>query len=210
MRKHGKHVFSSAGLGRIGRDVGKSFSLVYLQQSRVNKPHLPQPDTQLLVTRGIHIGRRLVVNPLVVETCDGLCGVAGMDEANRRAAVAVVWGNHYDAVAGQRTADVRVGVPGATKAVREEHYWPAFGSCGGLENIGVGVHGYRGELEKLGEKSGLLSVLKSPSMSHWQTHEKADASALFAPKNRAYAAMYSRCGLGIHFTAFCSLSCLHG
>ena len=93
----------------------------------------------------------------------------------------------------------------------EDHYGPSLRLRGGFEDVGIGVDGYRGELEELGEQSSdpvsndtLFLVLVDLA------HENMLANALFAPRNRAYAAMYSLCGFGIHLTAFCSLSCLHG
>jgi hypothetical protein len=66
-----------------------------------------------------------------------------MDEAYRRAAVAVVRGYNDNTMAGERSADVGIGVARATEAVAENYDRPAFRCCRRLEDVGVGVYGYR-------------------------------------------------------------------
>lgn len=49
-----------------------------------------------------------MVDALVVDALDRFRGAAAVDKTDRRAAVAVVWGYHHNAVASERAADVRV------------------------------------------------------------------------------------------------------
>jgi hypothetical protein len=94
-----------------------------------------------------------VIDALVLDALQLLLDIRCVDEADGRAPVAVVRGNDDDSMAGERAADVRVGVPGATKAVREDNDRPALGGCRRLENVGIGMYGNGGMVEKLGEQS---------------------------------------------------------
>ena len=107
VREHGQHVLAGTGSG-IACDVGEALACVDFQQCRMDQAHLRQTDSQLLVACGIDVGRGLVVDALVVDALDRFRRAATVDEADRRAAVAVVRGYHHNAVAGERAADVRV------------------------------------------------------------------------------------------------------
>lgn len=107
VREHGQHVLTGTGFG-IACNVGEALTCVNFQQRRVDQAHLRQAHSQLLVACGIDVGRGLVVDALIVNALDRFRGATAVDEANRRAAVAVVWGYYHNTVAGERAADVRV------------------------------------------------------------------------------------------------------
>lgn len=135
-------------------------------------------------------------------------------QCHRRTSVPVIRRHDHYAVTRQRAQQMRVSVPRASQAMREEHDRPSLRSrrCG--QQLCALEDRYRHMVEysrQISRSTVTLALVAWLLVWARLTHEKNSDTEAPAPKKRAYAPKYSRWGSGIQYVFFwCFWDSSHG